>query len=152
MNYIEDSKIKEIDVLFNKFDYIHHQIAVRQGLSDTTFKILRTILILGEGCTQTNIYKSICINKQTVNTSINNLVKNDVIYFESGKGRNNNIYLTNKGKEIIKNKILPIEKIENEILEEMTEKDLQEFSRIANKYLNLLSQKTNISLEKKEEN
>ena len=144
MAYIIDKRIQEIDIMCNKIDMLYHQISIKQGLSDSTFMILRAILVLGEGCTQTNIYKSICINKQTINTAINNLYKNEVIYFENGKGRENKIFLTDKGKEIIENKIIPIDKMEQEVIDEFSKEEYDLFVNLANRYIDKLEQKVNM--------
>lgn len=151
MTYNIDKRIQEIDIMCNKIDFLYHQIAIKQGLSDSAFMILRAILVIGEGCTQTNIYQSICINKQTINTAINNLNKNKIIYFENGKGRENKIYLTNKGKKIIKDKIIPVDKMEQEIVDEFSKEEYDLFLNLANRYINKLEQKINV-LNKESEN
>ena len=146
------NKIKEIDSLFNRFDSIYHQIAIKQGLTDTEFRILWEILVLGESCTQTEIYTSICINKQTVNSAIKQLAKKEIIYFENGKGREIKIFLTEKGKNIVNEKIKPIEQIESEIVNEMEIEEFNEFTRIASKYINRLEQKIKLLFNTKGDN
>lgn len=150
MTYNIDKRIEEIDIICNKIDMLYHQISIKQGLSDSTFMILRAILVLGEGCTQTNIYQSVCINKQTINTAINNLNKKEIIYFESGKGRENKIYLTEKGKKIIKDKIIPIDNMEKEIIDEFSKEEYDLFIKIANRYIEKLELKVNMLNEEVE--
>ena len=144
MTYIIDKRIEEIDIMCNKIDMLYHQISIKQGLSDSTFMILRAILTLGEGCTQTNIYQSVCINKQTINTAINNLYKKEIIYFENGKGRENKIFLTDKGKDIVNDKIIPIDKMEKEIIDEFSKEEYDLFVNIANRYIDKLEQKVSM--------
>ena len=141
MSYTIDKRIEQIDILYNKIDFLYHQVAIKQGLSDSAFMILRAILVLGEGITQTNIYQNICVNKQTINTAINNLCKNEIIYFENGKGREIKIYLTDKGKKIINEKIIPIDEMEKEILNEFTKEEYDMFVDISNRYISKLEQK-----------
>ena len=49
--------LQEFDRLSNSIFEFYHEIAMRQGLSDSAYAILQSILVLGNGCTQksTNI-------------------------------------------------------------------------------------------------
>lgn len=58
-----------------------------------------------------------------------------MIEFQAGFGRELKIYLTAKGKSLVREKILPIEQAENKVFEEMTEKEHQKILRLAEKYL-----------------
>lgn len=144
MSYTIDKRIEQVDILYNKIELLYHQIAIKQGLSDSAFMILRAILVLGEGITQTNIFQNICVNKQTINTAINNLYKNGIIYFENGKGREIKIYLTDKGKDIINKKIIPIDEMEKEILNDFTKEEYDMFIDISNRYINKLEEKVSL--------
>lgn len=144
MSYTIDKRIEQVDILYNKIESLYHQIAIKQGLSDSAFMILRAVIILGEGITQTNIFQNICVNKQTINTAINNLCKNGIIYFENGKGREIKIYLTDKGKDIINKKIIPIDEMEKEILNDFTKEEYDMFIDISNRYINKLEEKVSL--------
>ncbi len=106
-----------------------------QGFSDSAYAILQAILVLGNGCTQTEIYKYTLMNKQTVNSSVKRLDQDGVIEFQTGVGRELKIYLTAKGEALVREKILPIEQAENKVFEEMTKKEHQEILRLMEKYL-----------------
>ena len=43
--------------------------------------------------------------------------------------------MTAKGEALVREKILPIEQVENKVFEEMTEKEHQEILRLVEKYL-----------------
>ena len=68
---------------------------------------LQAVLVLGDGCTQTQIFKHTLLNKQTVNSSVKKLHQDGLIDFQPGSGREQKIYLTNKGEQIITERILP---------------------------------------------
>ena len=106
-----------------------------QGFSDSAYAILQAILMLGDGCTQTQIYKHTLLNKQTVNSSVKKLNRDGLIDFQSGVGRELKISLTDKGTEIVKERILPIEQAENEVFDEMTAEEHEELLRLNKKYL-----------------
>ena len=135
MKFEKHPVLQEFDRLNNAIDELYHEIAARQGLSDSAYGILQAILVLGNGCTQTEIYKYTLLNKQTVNSSAKKLNQDGLIDFQPGAGRELQIYLTPKGEAFVREKILPIEQAENKIFEEMTDKEHQEILRLMEKYL-----------------
>lgn len=135
MKFEKHPILQEFDRLNNAIDELYHEIATMQGLSDSAYSILQAILVLGNGCTQTAIYKYTLLNKQTVNSSAKRLNQDGLIDFQPGIGRELKIYLTTKGEAFVKEKILPIEQAENEVFEEMTDKEHQEILRLMEKYL-----------------
>lgn len=135
MRFEKHPVLQEFDRLSNAIDELYHEIATMQGLSDSAYVILQAILVLGNGCTQTEICKYTLLNKQTVNSSVKRLHQDGVIEFHAGVRRELKIYLTDKGEVLVRERILPIEQAENEVFEEMTEKEHQEILRLMEKYL-----------------
>ncbi|MCD2491269.1 MarR family transcriptional regulator [Lacrimispora sp. NSJ-141] len=141
MRFEKHPVLQEFDRLNNAIDEFYHEIAAMQGLSDSAYAILQAILVLGNGCTQTEIYKYTFSNKQTVNSSVKKLNQDGLIEFQAGVGRELKIYLTAKGDTLVREKILPIEQAENEVFEEMTDNEHQEILRLMEKYLILFRNK-----------
>lgn len=135
MEFKQNQVLQEFDRISNLINEFYHEIALKQGLSDSAYEILQAILVLGEGCTQTEIYKYCYLNKQTVNSSVNKLRENGLIDFTKGTGREIYIHFTKTGKELVNEKILPIEQAENDVFEEMTKEEQKEIIRLMNKYL-----------------
>ena len=133
--------LQEFDRLSNSIFEFYHEIAMRQGLSDSAYAILQSILVLGNGCTQTEIYKYTLLNKQTVNSSVKKLRQEGMVEFQPGKGREIKLYLTSQGKSRVDEKILPIEQAENEVFEEMTNEEQREILRLLGKYLDSFRKK-----------
>lgn len=135
MNPFRNEFVREFDLINTEINELYHEIATKQGLSDSAYSVLQAINALGEGCTQTDVYKYCGLNKQTVNSSVKKLKDDDVIEFRAGNGRETKLYFTGKGKAVIEQKIFPIEEIENEVYAEMTEQERQEILRLFEKYL-----------------
>lgn len=135
MRFEKHPVLQEFDRLNNAIDELYHEIAAMQGLSDSAYAILQAILVLGNGCTQTEICKYTLLNKQTVNSSAKKLSQDGLIDFQPGVGRELKIYLTPKGEALVREKILPIEQAENRVFEEMTDNEHQEILRLMEKYL-----------------
>lgn len=141
MEYKKHPVLQEFDRLNNMIDELYHEVASRQGLSDSAYSILLAMLVLGDGCTQTDVYKYTLLNKQTVNSSVRKLSKEGVIFFRHGIGREQKLYLTEKGRKIVDEKIIPIEQAENEVFEEMTPEDHQAILRLMSEYLESFKRK-----------
>lgn len=135
MKFEKHPILKEFSHLSYSIDELYHKIALKHGLSDSAYSILEAVLILGNGCTQTEIYKYTLLNKQTVNSSVKKLSQDGMIEFQPGNGRELKIYLTSQGEELVSEKILPIEQIVNEIFDEMTPEEQNEMLRLIRKYL-----------------
>lgn len=135
MKFEKHPVLQEFDRLNNAIDEFYHEIAARQGLSDSAYAILQAVLVLGNGCTQTEIYKYTLLNKQTVNSSVKKLHQDGLIEFQAGAGRELKIHLTTKGDALVREKIFPVEQAENEVFEEMTDTEQQEILRLMEKYL-----------------
>ena len=127
MKFEKHPVLQEFDRLNNAIDELYHDICLMQGLSDSAYAILQAILVLGN--------KYTLLNKQTVNSSAKKLNQDGVIEFQAGVGRELKIYLTAKGEALVREKILPIEQVENKVFEEMTEKEHQEILRLVEEYL-----------------
>jgi len=150
MKLIQNETLVEFDRLSRQIDELYYEIAVKQGLSESAYSILQAILILGDGCTKTEIYKYSWLNKQTVNSSVKRLKQNGLIAFKSGSGREQRIYLTSEGQRVVNEKILPIEQAESSVFDEMTKEEQSEILRLTNKYLTTFRKKVKLITEGKE--
>lgn len=135
MNFEKHPILKEFSHLSYSIDELYHKIAMKHGLSDSAYSILEAVLILGSGCTQTEIYRYTLLNKQTVNSSVKKLSQDGLIRFQPGNGRELKIYLTSQGEALVTEKILPIEQAVNEVFDEMTMEEQNEMLRLMKKYL-----------------
>lgn len=141
MEYPIGKKLGKFNALMNECGAFYHEIAVKCGMSDSGYEIMRNLLIFGEGCSQTKIYKNSYLNKQTVNSSVKQLVKKGFIQLKKGKGRESEIYVTDQGREFIEKKVLPVEMAENEIFEEMTEAEYEALFGLTERYLESFREK-----------
>ena len=113
---------------------LYHEMAVKMGLSDSIMNILYVICEKKDRCLQSEISKLTGISRQTINSAIHNLKKDGIVYLEQGHGRNTIVCLTEKGKKISEEKILPIFEIENKIWNEWTVEEQQQYLMLTQKY------------------
>ncbi len=134
-NFKQNEDLLEFNRLNQKINECYHEVAAKQKLSDSAFWILLCILDLGDGCLQKDICSFLCMNKQTVNSSVRNLEKNGFISLKPGTGRRMQIYLTESGRSLMEEKIYPVAKAESQVFDEMPVSDRKELLRLTNAYL-----------------
>ena len=135
--------LQKFNQLNRKIEEFYHEIALRQGISDSTFWILYSLLELGDGCLQRDICMLSHLNKQTVNSSVKKLMKEGKIRLEPGVGREMRIFLTEAGKAWMLQKIIPVMEAENEVFNEMSISEKEQLLDLTEKYLVQFKKKIN---------
>lgn len=137
MTFKSDDYTREIDRFWRETDALYHEVALRLGLSDSSFDILYAIERLGEGCTQRDISREVLLGKQTLNSSIHKLAKQGLLELQAN-GRNTLIFLTEDGRTLVESKIVPVFEAESRALEAVGTDNVREFLRISKLYRNAL--------------
>lgn len=107
MTFQKNATLTEFERLNSQINEFYYEIAISQGLSESAYSILQAILVLGDGCTQTDIYRYSGLNKQTVNSSAKRLREEGWITFQPGIGREQKIFLTEAGKKLLQKRFYP---------------------------------------------
>ena len=113
---------------------LYHEAAVKTGISDSVQNILYVLCERDGQCLQSEISKLTGISRQTINSAIRKLEKEEIVYLKQGKGRNTILCLTEKGKKYSQEKIMPIHEIENKIWNEWTEEEQRQYLALTKKY------------------
>lgn len=127
--------------LNGEINSIYHEAAVKMGISDSVFNILYVLCEEGDCCLQSDVFKLTGISRQTINSAIRKLEKDEIVYLKRGQGRNTIICLTEKGKEFSAEKIYPLFEIENEIWGEWTNDEKQQYISLTKKYRDSLKKR-----------
>lgn len=125
------SYLCEFNRIFKEFNDIYHDVALRLGLSNSAFDIFYAICELGDGCLQRDICKTTYIPKQTVNSSIRNLEREGYLTLKHGSMH---IYLTERGKDMLKNVIYPVIEVENDSFKGLADEESELLLRLLEKY------------------
>ena len=135
MEYRAGEELRELNRLYKELDDIYHNIALKLNLSDSAFIIFYTLCEVGEGCSQKDICNQAAISKKTINSAIQKLEQEDYICMRHGKVRHMHIYLTEKGQQMLHEKIYPVMQIENNVFQKMEETEARELLRLFQKYV-----------------
>ena len=67
---IQGHESREFNRMYKEVDELYHEVALKSGLSDTSFLVLFSIVELGDGCLQIDIANRYFISKQTISSSV----------------------------------------------------------------------------------
>ena len=134
MDSIQDKLIEQLQNMDNAYE----AYAKSKGLSYLSLMVLDEIYALGDGCTQ----KQICEDTHYPKPSINLVVK---VFLEDGivelrelpeNRKNKGITLTEKGRQLCGDVIVPLLRQEEAAMHEMGEKESAELLRLVELYGN----------------
>ena len=131
LHYLETG---QYTYLAGEINALYHEKKKKMGISDSIQNILYVLCEKGGKCLQSEISKLTGISRQTINSAIRKLEKEEIVYLEQGKGRNTILCLTEKGKKFSLEKIMPLHEIENKIWNEWTSEEQQQYLTLTKKY------------------
>lgn len=140
MGLSENQLLNDINRTYREIAEIYHKISLKLGLSDSVFIIFYAIAELGDGCCQKDISAYYSISRQTINSSVKNLVKEGFIETKTQKDNTVQLFLTKKGQKLAKEKIYPIIDMENNVFLKLTKDEQKEMVRLIKKYSDLLKE------------
>lgn len=138
---MDNSTIKRFNYLTNEIGAVYHEAALKFGLSDSALLVLYTVCYNGEECLLSDITASSGISKQTVNSALRRLEADDIIYLTSTGGRKKTVCLTSKGKKFVKDTVLKVLVMENDIFNSWTEEERSTYIELTQRYLTNMKSK-----------
>lgn len=119
-----------------------HEAALKFGLSDSAMGVLYTLSMEDGRCLISDICNISCLPKQTVNSVLRKLERENIICMESADGKKKIVFLTEKGKTIADKTARRVLEIEDEIYAQWSESDQEKYIELSSRYLNELKEKT----------
>ena len=144
MHYLQAG---EYTHLSGEINSLYHEMAVKMGVSDSVMNILYVICEEGDRCLQSEISRLTGISRQTINSAIRKLEKDEIVYLEQGQGRNTIVCLTEKGRKFAAEKIEPLFEIENKIWNEWTAEEQRQYLTLTQKYRDAMKRYMGIILD-----
>lgn len=139
----EFSDLKQYSYLTSEIDAAYHEAALKCGLADSAMRILYAVCLHGEECGLGEVISLSGISKQTVNSALRNLEKEDVLKLEpeSERSRRKKVILTEKGKLLVQNTVLKVFQIEREVFALWTKEEQELYFRLTQRYLSAFKEK-----------
>lgn len=130
-------KLNQLNKKYKEMDSIYHNVALKFGISDSVFWILYAISETNGAVTQSELCNDWSYSKQTINSSISNLVRNGFLRRSAEKDGRKKILLslTGKGQEFVKKTIDCVKVAELEAYRDLSENEQRQFLDLTEKYL-----------------
>lgn len=141
MVYEERRELKEFNSLFKELMDLYYETALRSGISNSAYDIFYAMVEMGDGCLQKDIADYYHMSRTTVNSSLKKLEVQGYIFMEKGDGKNKLLHLTDRGKQLVQERIIPVMDMENSIFREMNNGDGKELLRLLRDYVAIYRKK-----------
>lgn len=144
--------LKEHRALFCEADSLFNSIMESSGLSASEHM---TIFCLSQGIdTQSAICKRLYVPKQTIHSVIKKLEQQGLVTLcpNPNDNKSKRITLTDAGYNVYKEKVAPVEDVEEEAFKMLSEQEQQTYVELSKKYNSLLREKTQEYLDKYDKN
>ncbi len=132
---------ERFDEFFQKnkgFTAFYGALAGMLDLAGSEFAIFYTINAYGEGCAQKDVCELCMLSKQTVSSGVDILERKGLVTLKPGKGRLQEIYLTNRGRKIMDEKIALVKAAEDKAYNKLSAAEQEELNRLLGKFLDAL--------------
>lgn len=132
-----------------KMNIIYHNYAKAIGLSDSAFWLLYSLYEHGDSCTQKELCKAWFYAPQTINTALKALEEKGLISlrFASGNKKNKQIFFTEDGGKLVRDKIAPLIRAEERSFERLDKDERERLLSLTQKHIGLLEEELNQTIE-----
>ncbi len=136
MNKNVKEELERINQQLKELAGIYKNAVSNSGISENELWIWYTLINMGDKYSQQDICSMWSFSKQTVNTIVTHMVKNNYVTLEVVPGTRNRkeIHLTDEGRKFGESIITPIVKAEARALEHLTSKEKFVFYAVLKKY------------------
>ena len=134
MDSIQDKLIEQ----FQNMDNAYEAYARSKGLTYLSLMVLDVVYALGDGCTQKQISEDTHYPKQSINLVVKAFLEDGIVELRElpENRKNKGITLTDKGRQLCDDVIVPLLRQEEAVMFEMGEKDTAELLRLVELYGN----------------
>ena len=134
MDSIQDKLIEQ----FQNMDNAYEAYAKSKGLTYLSLMVLDEIYALGDGCTQKQISEDTHYPKQSINLVVKAFLEDGIVELRElpENRKNKGITLTEKGRRLCDDVIVPLLRQEEAAMHEMGEKESAELLRLVELYGN----------------
>ncbi len=132
------SEARRYNRLISEIDEVYHEIAVRQGFSDSAMAILYALSDNDGQCRLPELIKLSGVNKQTINSALRKLEQDDIVYLEPDVGKSKRVCLTEKGFSTVHETVDRVLDVEKKIYSSWLQEEWKLYVQLTERYLNQL--------------
>jgi len=126
----------KVNCLSSDLMSIYHRAAQKLGISDSVMSVLYVLYENGGSCLLADIRREMSINKQTLNSAVRGLERDEIIYLAQNDSRTKIVHLTKKGKAYAAQTVARLFDAEVSALGSWTEAEIAQYLHLMEKYNN----------------
>lgn len=126
--------IHKLNCLAQDLDALYHQAARQLGVADSVLIVAYTLHEKGDGCLLYDIYNESGASKQTINSAMRKLEADGLLYLAQDKGKLKRVWLTDSGKDFIRQTGSRLHETEYRALAGWTAEELAQYMALMEKY------------------
>lgn len=142
MEYISQSETRRYNRLLSEIDEVYHELALRQGFSDSAMAIFYTLADHEGQCLLADLIRLSGMNKQTINSALRKLEDEDILYLEPAGGKAKRVCLTEKGYATARKTVGRVLDAENRIYASWSRAEWELYVQLTERFLNQLREET----------
>ncbi len=123
-----------VNCLASDLDALYHQAALKLGLSDSVLFVLYLVYEKEGRCPLSAIRKETSISKQTLNSALRKLEREQIVYLEQSGGRTKTVCLTEKGTDYARSTIARLFQAECSVFRSWTAEEIRQYLLLMEKY------------------
>lgn len=133
MEFCFNEGMASFNFLISQIDVVYHEVAFKLGITDSAMLILYALCSNNGECMLGDIISG--ASKQTINSALRKLEVDEIIYLKTFSGRKKRVYLTEKGKVLVKDTVLRVIKVENDIFSSWSDEERGIYIGLTQRYL-----------------
>lgn len=135
METVNQSETRRYNRLISEIDEVYHEVAIRQGFSDSAMAILYALSDNDGQCRLAELIKLSGVNKQTANSALRRLEKDNIVYLESVGGKSKRVCLTEKGFSTVRETVDRVLDAEKKIYSSWSREEWKLYVQLTERYL-----------------
>ena len=136
MRFEIGNRLKRLNAILSEVDNLYQTLLKAHNVSESEYVVMFAINELGEGCSQKDISENGYASKKTINSTIKKFQKDGYIDLKPAKYPSMQIFLTEQGKKFMRENIVPILKLESNVLDDVPENEFDALAQCYRKHLN----------------
>lgn len=127
-------RIHRVNCLSNELDAIYHQAARKLGISDSVMLVLYMLYERGGTSPLLEICAESGTSKQTINSALRKLEKEEILYLEQEGRKTKRVCLTEKGKLYVNQTAARLFQAECSAFDDWTDEEVKQYLTLMEKY------------------
>lgn len=129
------SQARYYNRLIAEIDEVYHEVALRQGFSDSVMSVLYVLSDNDGQCRLQELIRQSGENKQTINSALRKMEREELIYLEPAGGKSKRVCLTGKGQDVARNTVEKVIAVENKIYSSWSREEWELYLQLTERYL-----------------